>query len=120
MGCPHVRCFPRTFCSWPCLLRQVGTVLGSPYDYVVAGLTYANPGSRQEYPVRILDSAERVTRRQKIKFLKVLWSHHSEREATWEREDRLNAEYPTFLPQTSESWDEILLSGGELSEPFVR
>src|SRR3954466_16044104 len=41
---PHVRCFLRTFCGWPCLLRQVGTVLGSPYDCVVAGLAYANPG----------------------------------------------------------------------------
>ena len=40
----------------------------------------------REYPVRILDQAERVTRRQNIKFLKVQWSHHSEREATWERE----------------------------------
>ena len=48
--------------------------------------------SYQEYPVRILDSAERVTLRQKIKFLKVKWSHHSEKEATWEREDRLRAE----------------------------
>src|ERR1041385_8816842 len=46
-GAPHVRCFPRTFCAWPCLLRQVGTVLGSPYDYVIAGLAYANPGSQQ-------------------------------------------------------------------------
>src|SRR3954470_12535344 len=46
---PHVRCFPRTFCVWPCMLRQVGTVLGSPYDYVVAGLAYANPGSRQAW-----------------------------------------------------------------------
>src|SRR4051812_27584725 len=45
---PHVRCFPRTFCAWPCLLRQVGTVLGSPYDYVVARLAYANPGSRHK------------------------------------------------------------------------
>src|SRR4051812_23652720 len=27
---------------------------------------------------------------------------------------------PSFLPQTSESRDEILLSGGELSEPSVR
>src|SRR4051812_2128111 len=45
---PHVRCSPRTFCAWPCLLRQVGTVLGSPYDYVVARLAYANPGCRQE------------------------------------------------------------------------
>ena len=76
--------------------------------------------SYREYPIRILDSAERVTRRKKIKFLKVQWSHHSEKEATWEREDRLRAEYPSFLPQTSESRDEILLSGGELSEPSVR
>src|ERR1043165_4339352 len=43
---PHVLCFPRTFCVWPCLRRQWGTVLGSPYDYVVAGLAYANPGYR--------------------------------------------------------------------------
>src|SRR3954466_10021851 len=46
---PHVRCFPRTSCASPCLLRQVGTVLGSPYDYVVARLAYANPGSRQTW-----------------------------------------------------------------------
>src|SRR3954471_22561160 len=43
---PHVRCFPRTFSAWPCLLRQVGTVLGSPCDCIVTGMTYANPGSR--------------------------------------------------------------------------
>src|ERR1041384_7500749 len=47
MGCPSRTMLPRTFCAWPCLLRQVGTVLGSPYDYVLAGLAYANPGSRQ-------------------------------------------------------------------------
>src|SRR3954463_5147506 len=44
---PHVRCLPRTFCAWPCLLRQVGTVLGSPCDCIVTGITYAKPGSRQ-------------------------------------------------------------------------
>src|SRR3954464_8945811 len=44
---PQVRCLPRTFCAWPCLLRQVGTVLGSPCDCIVTGITYANPGSRQ-------------------------------------------------------------------------
>ena len=52
----------------------------------------------REYPIRILDEAERKTRRQTIKFLKVQWSHHSESEATWEREDRLRSEYlPSFL-----------------------
>src|SRR3954464_12066954 len=50
---PHVRCFPRTFCDWPCLLRQVGMVLGSPYDYVVAGLAYANPGSLHVHACKV-------------------------------------------------------------------
>src|ERR1044071_2501017 len=44
---PHVRCLPRTFCAWPCLLGQVGMVLGSPCDCIVTRITYANPGSRQ-------------------------------------------------------------------------
>src|SRR3954467_11512546 len=48
---PHVRCFPRMFSAWPCLLRQVGAVLGSPYDYVLTVLAYANPGSRQRLNV---------------------------------------------------------------------
>jgi hypothetical protein len=54
----------------------------------------------REYPVRILDEAERKTWRQTIKFLKVQWSHHSESEATWEREDRLRSEYPAFFSKT--------------------
>src|SRR3954462_7851640 len=46
---PYVRCFPRTFCAWPCLLRKVGTVLDSPCYCIVTGITYANPGSRQTW-----------------------------------------------------------------------
>jgi hypothetical protein len=57
--------------------------------------------SYQEYPIRILDQAERRTRQKAIKFLKVQWSNHSEYEATWEREDRLREEYPTFFQPTS-------------------
>ena len=56
-------------------------------------------------------------RRHNIKFLKVQWSHHSEDEATWEREDRLRLEYPAFFAEEPKSQDEILLSGGELSHP---
>jgi hypothetical protein len=37
-----------------------------------------------EYPISIIDEAERKTRGQTIRFLKVQWSHHSEQEATWE------------------------------------
>src|SRR3954471_8228772 len=60
---PHVRCLPRTFCAWPFLLRQVGTVLGSPCDCIVAGITYANPGSRQERMSSASNSRARAPQR---------------------------------------------------------
>ena len=53
--------------------------------------------SYREHPVAILEETERKTRNKSIKFLKVKWSHHSDREATWEREDHLRFEYPTFF-----------------------
>jgi hypothetical protein len=59
--------------------------------------------SYQEYPVKILETLERVTRNKKIMMCKVQWSHHTEEEATWEREDELRAEFPSFLSHASES-----------------
>ena len=50
-----------------------------------------------EQPIRILDEAERRTRNNTVKFYKVQWSHHSDKEATWEREDHLRAEYPDLF-----------------------
>ena len=41
----------------------------------------------EEKPVRIHEFASQVTRGKVIKFCKVQWSHHTEDEATWERED---------------------------------
>jgi hypothetical protein len=38
--------------------------------------------SYQEYPVKILETFERVTRNKRIKMCKVQWSHHIEEEAT--------------------------------------
>jgi hypothetical protein len=38
--------------------------------------------SYQEYPVKILETYERVTRNKRIKMCKVQWSHHTEEEAT--------------------------------------
>jgi hypothetical protein len=57
--------------------------------------------SYQEYPIRILDQAERRTRQKAIQFLKVQCSNHSEDEATWECEDRLREEYPALFQPTS-------------------
>jgi hypothetical protein len=34
---------------------------------------------------------------------KVQWSHHTEEEATWEREEELKAEFPRFFSDQFES-----------------
>ncbi|WVZ97374.1 hypothetical protein U9M48_042916 [Paspalum notatum var. saurae] len=51
----------------------------------------------QEDPVKILDTSERSTRNKRIKMCRVQWSHHTEAEATWEREDELKAAYPALF-----------------------
>ncbi|WVZ63481.1 hypothetical protein U9M48_013108 [Paspalum notatum var. saurae] len=50
-----------------------------------------------EHPVKILDTSERSTRNKRIKMCRVQWSHHTEAEATWEREDELKAAYPALF-----------------------
>ena len=57
----------------------------------------------QEYPIRILETSERVTRNKRIRMIKVQWGHHTEDEATWEREDELKAQFPDFFSRLSES-----------------
>jgi hypothetical protein len=58
----------------------------------------------QKYPIKILQKSERVTRNKRIKMCKVQWSHHTKEEATWEREEELKAEFPSFFSDPSESW----------------
>jgi hypothetical protein len=43
----------------------------------------------EEYLVKILETAERVTRSRVIKMCKVQWNRYTEDEATWEREEDL-------------------------------
>jgi hypothetical protein len=64
-----------------------------------------------EYPIKVLDTSERVTRSNIIRMCKVQWSHHTEEEATWEREDELKEDFPQLFSKSSESRDEILLQG---------
>jgi hypothetical protein len=59
--------------------------------------------SYQEYPVKILETSERVTRNKRIKMCKVQWSHHTEEEATWEREEEFKAEFSSFFSDPSKS-----------------
>ena len=50
-----------------------------------------------EYPMKILDSKERSTRREKVKMYKIQWEHHTEEEATWETEHYLQWNFTDFL-----------------------
>jgi hypothetical protein len=43
----------------------------------------------KEKQIKILEAIERNTHTKTIKFCKVQWSHHTEEEATWEREENL-------------------------------
>jgi len=51
----------------------------------------------KEYPVRILETAERVTRSRVIRMCKVQWNRYLEAEATWEREDDMRKSYPQLF-----------------------
>jgi hypothetical protein len=59
--------------------------------------------SYQEYTIKILETSKRVTRNKEIKMCKVKWTHQTEEEATWEREEELKAEFPCFFSDPSES-----------------
>jgi hypothetical protein len=54
-----------------------------------------------EYPVWILDWADKSTRSTTMRFCNVLWSNHSEHEATWEKES-MREKYPhLFEPEVT-------------------
>jgi hypothetical protein len=57
----------------------------------------------EEKPVKILETASRVTRSKVIKFCKVQWSHHTEEEATWEREEDLRQDHTHLFASQPES-----------------
>ena len=50
-----------------------------------------------EYPIRVLDQKDRVTRKRTLEFYKIQWNQHTEEQATWESEDFLEKHFPKFL-----------------------
>ena len=63
----------------------------------VEGVDLESDLTYSEYPVRVLDHKDRVTRRNTTRWYKVQWNQHSEEEATWESEDFLEENFPDFL-----------------------
>jgi len=57
--------------------------------------------SYAKYPIRVIDTKERSTRREKVRIYKVQWNHHTEEEATWETENYLQRNFPDFLRTNS-------------------
>jgi hypothetical protein len=48
----------------------------------------------QEVPVKNLDAVVKRTRTSEVRVCRVQWSRHGVEEATWEREDALEKEFP--------------------------
>jgi hypothetical protein len=48
-------------------------------------------------PVRVLEFSERVMRNRTIKYIKILWSNQTEREAIWEFESTMRNKYPDLF-----------------------
>jgi hypothetical protein len=79
-------------------VSQLKKCLRAPEEQLpVEGLEVQEDLTYIEKLAQILETADRVTRRKTIRMYKVRWSHHSEEEATWEREDDLMAKYPELF-----------------------
>nr|CAD1821827.1 unnamed protein product [Ananas comosus var. bracteatus] len=55
----------------------------------------------EEYPICILDRKDKELRNRTIPYVKVQWSNHSGREATWELENAMREAYPHLFNQVN-------------------
>jgi hypothetical protein len=76
---------------WKCAHEPEMSVINEANTWIQPDLSLV------EHPIRILDTKERRTRRKSVTMYKVLWSHLTEEEATWETEHYLNTHYSAFL-----------------------
>ena len=72
-----------------CLKPPVDVLL-EDIEQLQSDLTYS------EYPVKLIDVKERMTRKKVQKFYKIQWSNHSKDESTWETEEFLRTHHPNF------------------------
>ena len=53
-----------------------------------------------EEPVQIVDRRVKQLRQREISMVKVLWKHHSIKEATWETEEKMRRDYPQLFSES--------------------
>ncbi|WVZ63291.1 LOW QUALITY PROTEIN: hypothetical protein U9M48_012933 [Paspalum notatum var. saurae] len=78
---------PRYIGPFKILERKVEKVLESARRTSATGRFGCEDLTYTEHPMKILETSERVTRNKRIKMCRVQWKHHTEDEATWEREE---------------------------------
>ncbi|KAL0362171.1 UNVERIFIED_CONTAM: Transposon Tf2-11 polyprotein [Sesamum calycinum] len=69
-------------------------ILREPHIEISKELTYV------EEPIEILDRSIKKLRNKEIPMVKVGWSHHSPREATWEVEENMTEKYPYLFSES--------------------
>jgi hypothetical protein len=80
-------------------------------------LTLGEDLTYQEYPVKILDTSEKVTQNNRYKMCKVHWSNHTKDEDTWEKEEQLKAEFQISFLTCSNLGGEIHPKRGRFVTP---
>ena len=63
------------------------------------GLYAGRPRRLRRYTVLILDRQVKRLRNKEIPTVKVIWSRHSEEDATWESEADMRAKYPHLFTE---------------------
>jgi hypothetical protein len=79
-------------------VSQLKKCLRVPEEQIpIEELTVKEDLTYEEFPVKILETTERVTRSKVIKMCKVQWNRYTADEATWEREEDLRKTYPQLF-----------------------
>jgi hypothetical protein len=76
----------------------------------------------QEQLIEVLDTKDQITKNIMVKTYKIMWSHHDERDATWETNAYMREVYPDFYQKwlvILKSRSEIPLRGKDCNTPGV-
>jgi hypothetical protein len=98
-------------------VSQLKKCLRVPQEQIPMDELDVKDHSYQEYPIKILETSERVTRNKGIKMCKVQWSYNIKEEATWEREEELRQSFQVSFPICPNLRDEIHFKGGRFITP---
>ena len=75
--------------------------------------------SYDEKPKAILDREVKQLRNKQVPLVKVFWQHHGKKEATWESEAIMRAQYPQLFEYGMNFEDEILLNERRVVTPQI-